>query len=334
MQQTDGRKTGSAGADRIQALHDAANLEDLYAALGPLDMTPGWIRRAQPILWAEPETRFKPMHWRYEDCRAALDAAGRLINTELAERRNLALRNPVDGNDFATTRTQVNAYQMILPGEEARTHRHAPHALRVIVESEGSFSVVNGEKHPMETGDIVLTPGWCWHGHGHDGDRPAYWLDGLDVPLTHLLEPMFFEEHPDGFAPVERVTPDSPYRFTWDSIRRRTEAAAPDPEGHFGRRVRLAADEMPTIGVHVERLEAGQTTRRYRHSANVAFSPMMGEGTSTIGGTEIDWARGDTFVAPTWHWIEHRAETDTILFSMSDEYLMRFARYYRFEAAA
>ena len=30
----------------------------------------------------------------------------------------------------------------------------------------------------METGDVVLTPGWCWHAHGHDGDRPAYWFDG------------------------------------------------------------------------------------------------------------------------------------------------------------
>lgn len=319
---------------KIDALRDAGNLESLYAALDPLDMTPGWIERKQPILWPEPKSPFRPMHWRYDSCRAALDAAGRLINTELAERRNLVLRNPVEGNEIATTKTLVNAYQMILPGEEARTHRHAPHALRVIIESEGSFSVVDGEKHPMETGDIVLTPGWSWHGHGHDGDRPAYWLDGLDVPLNHLLEPMFLEDHPDGFAPVERVTPDSAFRFTWESIQKRTEAAAADPEGFFGRRIRLEADQMPTIGIHVERLEAGQKTRRYRHTANVSFSPMMGAGTSRIGDETFDWGRGDTFVAPTWNWIEHEAEEDTIMFSMTDEYLMRFANYYRFEAAA
>jgi gentisate 1,2-dioxygenase len=133
---------------------------------------------------------------------------------------------------------------------------------------------------------------------------------------------------------VDRVSPDSPYRFTWESIQKRTEAAAVDPEGHFGRRIRLEADEMPTIGIYVERLEAGQTTRKYRHSANVVYSPMMGSGVSTIGGTEIQWGRGDTFVAPTWNWIEHRAEEDTIMFSMTDEFLMRFANYYRFEAAA
>lgn len=320
--------------DEVTALRDAASLEDLYSALGPLDMTPGWIDRKTPILRPEPVTPFTVAHWGYDECRAALDAAGRLINTELAERRNLILRNPVEGNDIATAKTLVNAYQMILPGEEARTHRHAPHALRVIIESEGSFSVVNGDKHPMETGDIVLTPGWCWHGHGHEGDRPAYWLDGLDVPLTHLLEPMFFEEHPDGFAEVERVSPDSPYRFTWDSIQKQTEQAAADDEGFFGKRVRLEADEMPTIGIYVERLEAGQTTRKFRHSANVVYSPMMGSGVSTIGGTEIHWGRGDTFVAPTWSWIEHRVEEDTIMFAMTDEFLMRFAKYYRFEAAA
>ena len=87
----------------------------------------------------------------------------------------------------------------------------------------------------------------------------------------------------------------------------RVEKADADPEGCFGRRVRLEADEMPTIGIYVERLEAGQTTRSYRHSANVVFSPMMGSGSSLIGDMEIEWGRGDTFVGPTWNWIEHRA---------------------------
>jgi gentisate 1,2-dioxygenase len=94
---------------------------------------------------------------------------------------------------------------MILPGEFAPAHRHSSHALRVIIESEGSFSVVNGEKTPMETGDVVLTPGWCWHAHGHEGDKPAYWFDGLDVPLTQLLEPMFYEEHPQRREKIERA---------------------------------------------------------------------------------------------------------------------------------
>ena len=56
-------------------------------------------------------------------------------------------------------------------------------------------------------------------------------------------------------------------------------------------------------------------------------------GVSSVGGQTFDWARGDTIAAPTWTWIEHEAKTDTILFTMTDEFLMRFARYYRFEGA-
>jgi len=55
------------------------------------------------------------------------------------------------GTSFETTRTLVCAYQMILPGEKAPSHRHSSHALRVIIDGKGSFSTVNGEKMPMET---------------------------------------------------------------------------------------------------------------------------------------------------------------------------------------
>jgi hypothetical protein len=166
---------------------DIPTLDSLYEAAGGLNFTPGWMPRKKPILWAEPRSVFVPAHWTYENAKAALDAAGRLIDVSLAERRNLVMRNPAPGTNFETSRTLVCAYQMILPGESAPSHRHSSHALRVIIDGRGSYSIVNGQKIPMETGDVVLTPGWCWHGHGHEGDRPAYWFDGLDVPLTHLL---------------------------------------------------------------------------------------------------------------------------------------------------
>ena len=186
----------AAAATRSLSDRDIPTLDALYEVAGALNFTPGWVPRKKPILWNEPRPEFVPAHWTYEEAKAALDVAGRLIDVSLAERRNLVMRNPAPGTNFETTRTLVCAYQMILPGEVAPSHRHSSHALRVIIDGKGSFSIVNGEKTPMETGDVVLTPGWCWHGHGHDGDRPAYWFDGLDVPLTHLLEPMFYQEHP------------------------------------------------------------------------------------------------------------------------------------------
>src|SRR6185437_5822660 len=118
-----------------------------------------------------------------------------------------------------------------LPGEKAPSHRHTAHALRVIIDAHGAYSTVDGEKTPMETGDVVLTPGWSWHSHGHDGDQPAYWFDGLDVPLNHLLEPMFYEEHPDRFEKNVTSVITSPYRFPASEIARRLDGAAADPQG-------------------------------------------------------------------------------------------------------
>jgi gentisate 1,2-dioxygenase len=311
---------------------DIPNLESLYEAANGVNFTPGWVPRKKPILWSEPRPEYVPAHWGYEDAKAGLDAAGRLIDVSLAERRNLVMRNPAPGSNFETSRTLVCAYQMILPGEKAPSHRHSSHALRVIIDGKGSFSTVNGEKMPMETGDVVLTPGWCWHGHGHDGDQPAYWFDGLDVPLTHLLEPMFYQEHPERHEKVERVVQKSPFRFTREEITRRLDAAQPDGDGFHGPRVALEAPDMPPMGLMMERLSVGRNTRRYRTTANIIFHVTEGSGESTIGDKRFDWKRGDTFVAPGWHAINHRATSDAQMFELSDEPLLRFSNYYRFEA--
>ena len=273
---------------------------------------------------------FVPAHWRYSEAKEAMKAAGRLIGTDQAERRNFVMRNPAfsgqsppAGNDIATLRTLICAYQSILPGEQARTHRHAPHALRVILESRGSYSVVDGDKHPMESGDVVLTPGWCWHGHGHDGAEQAYWFDGLDVPLTHLLEPMFFEEHPAGFEPVKRVTENSPMRFAFSDIEKRLQSESS---------IDLPAPQMPTITLKVHRWNKGWANRPYRETVNTIYVVMRGSGRSIIGDATFDWQFGDTIAAPAWSRIEHRAAEDSIVFSMSDEALMRWTKYYRHES--
>ena len=59
--------------------------------------------------------------------------------------------------------------QIIMPGEVAPSHRHTPSALRFIVEGEGAYTAVAGEKLPMKPGDFVVTPAWAWHDHGNLG---------------------------------------------------------------------------------------------------------------------------------------------------------------------
>ena len=68
--------------------------------------------------------------------------------------------------------------------------------MRIVVEGRGGYTVVDGEKLPMEEGDLVLTPSGEWHDHGHEGDEPVVWLDALDLPLFVALEGSYAEEAP------------------------------------------------------------------------------------------------------------------------------------------
>ena len=94
----------------------------------------------------------------------------------------------------------------------------------------------------------------------------------------------------------------------------------------------LEAPDMPPIGLMMERLSVGRNTRRYRTTANIIFNVTEGSGESIVGDKHFEWKCGDTFVAPGWHAISHRATSDAQLFEMSDEPLLRFSNYYRFEA--
>ena len=323
----------SGNSGMVRELAEGA-LPDLEAKLQSTNLTPGWIKRERPILWREMRSKHVPAHWSYGRIKAYMVEAGRVVGTEQAERRNFIMRNPIPGNDISTLQTLICAYQTVLPGEKAMSHRHSPHAMRVILESRGAYSIVNGHKHPMESGDIVLTPGGCWHGHGHDGSEQAFWVDGLDVPLTHLLEPMFYEPHPEEWEPVVNEGVHSPMRFAWADTLAALDAAPPDASEHFGTTISLPAPTMPTLSLKASRWPAGWRSRPFRQTANTVYVVMQGEGQSSIGDAVFDWSFGDTFVAPAWTRIEHHAAASSVLCTISDEALMHWAHYYRLEALA
>lgn len=322
----------------VQSCHpdfDSARLSEIDAlirAIGARNCTPGWLQRHKPLMWPQPVSTYVPAHWRYADIRPALVSAGRLIGTDLAERRNFVLRNPIPGNDFATTNTLVGAYQSILPGEHARAHRHASHAMRVIIEAQGSYSVVDGKRHAMESGDIVLTPGGSWHGHGHDGNEQAFWFDCLDLPLVHLLEPMTTQEHPQGWESEIQDEPSSPMRISRESILRRLHAT--DDEGaYFGRTVDISSNSMRTITIKVHQWRAGWRNRPYRQYANQIYVVLAGNGSSEVADQRFEWAFGDVFVAPLASRVAHSASSDAMLVALSDEGLMRFCGFHQLHDA-
>ena len=316
-----------------EQMAQTATLEQLYPKLATVGLGAGW-NKPTPSLWPTPHKTFPPAHWRYAQAKGALDAAGRLINVELAERRNLILINPLEGNSYATARTLVAAYQMIMPGEKARSHRHTPNALRLVLDAEpGTYTIVNGAKLPMVPNDVVLTPNWCWHGHGNDGKGCGYWLDFLDVPLVHLLDPMFFEPHPQEFEDDAQEAPQSPFIFSWADTQRRLDAAPPDPSGRHGTCVELGNPALDTMALYMMRLLPGTGTTGYRTTANTLYAVVEGEGTTNVEDQSFAWRRGDVVVVPSWHRHVHLAPRGAVLFRVTDEPAMSRLGFLRSEAA-
>lgn len=297
------------------------SLEQLYSDFAALNMEGGWHRRF-PALWPEPRRNFLPHVWHYATVKPILDRAGRLVDTTQAERRNLTMFNPVEGNVYSTVRTIVAAYQMIRPGEVARAHRHTPNALRLILEGEGTYTVVDGTQVDMRPGDVLLTPSMAWHSHANSGAQDCYWMDFLDVPLVHLLEPMFYEPHPDGLEQGVTAVDAAPIAFRWED----TLARLDEEQGRAGPgvpvSVLLGPAELATIRLRMMRIPAGARTTAVRSTANSIFAVVRGSGRSEIDGESHAWGFGDTIAVPAWRPFTHHADEEAVLLQVTDEPVM------------
>lgn len=310
------------GNESAVPFRGVTDLDRLHGLLVQVGMEPGWNRKV-PSMWPQPRRHFAPARWRYRDARAALDAAGRLVSTESAERRNLLLHNPVDPNRYATLHTLVAAYQLVLPGETARSHRHSANALRIVVDAApGAFTFVDGCRIPMEPGDVVLTPSWAWHGHANDSDSPAYWIDVLDVPTNQFFEAMFFEKHEERMQPApDGIDLDAPIRFPFRQVHARLDDV---PESTRGQReLELGPPHLRTMSPFLVRLEAGAPEEASRSTASSIYAVIDGAGTTEVDGVSFDWARGDVIVVPAWQRCRHRASGRSHLLRITDEPMLR-----------
>lgn len=292
-------------------------MEALYALLNAAGIGAGW-NKPTPSLYPAPRREFMPAHWSYGIAKAALDAAGRYVSTELAERRNLILANPTEGNSYATARTLVAAYQMVKGGEAARSHRHTPNALRLAVDSSAQvYTIVQGQKIPMEPGDVLLTPNWLWHGHSNESARDAYWIDFLDAPLVQFLDPMFFEHHADVVEKTDVCNPDSPMRFSYRETGQRVRAQAETTPGV--RWLDLEQTALSTIGLRLRHFERNARASDTRTTANRIYAVIEGRGSVRSDARAFDWARGDVFVLPGWSPAEWSVTDEACLLLVTDE---------------
>ena len=305
----------------------AGNMEELLSLLARAGVENGWAKR-EPSMYPTPKQRFIPAHWTYAQAHAALDAAGRFVNTELAERRNLILNNPVDGNHYPTVTTLVTAYQMVKAGEIARSHRHTSNALRLVLEGgPGMYTIVDGKKLPMIPNDVLLTPNWCWHAHSNETKNNSYWIDFLDVPLTHLLGPMFFEHHAEKIERSDIIDANSPSRFAFEDTVKRLAVAEEFAPGC--RRIELGNPAMATIAIHVTRLDAGATFSEAPSTLSQVFAIMQGVAEADVDGRHFTAVRGDVVAAPSTTDAKWTAKEECYLLRVSDEPLLKYLNWLR-----
>lgn len=322
---------------------------DYIDDLARLNLLAGWAHLKAVTPRDLPHRRIRPAAWRYAELRPRLIEAGRLAPMELAERRVLGLVNPgLDTGTVATTAAIFAGMQLILPGEWAPNHKHTPAAARVIVEGEGAYTAVNGEKLVMAAGDVILTPPHYWHEHGHEGAAPMVWMDILDHPVALPLETSFaiggerspsLSNRPDrsethyhaaGMVPYRPVTaPPQRYplmRFTYARARAALDALATtagpaDPVHLMYVNPETGATALETLCFSIRLLRPGEETVLPRTSASHVFHVFEGEGESEIDGQAFPWSVHDTLAAPTFATIRHRnrsARRPAVLFEVDD----------------
>ena len=306
---------------------ELGRLEDLppdyVAALRAQNLVPLWPSLRAVLPPHKPQFRTRATHWPYEVIRPLLLKAGELTPIENAERRVLVLANPGHGLEkMQASAAMYLGMQLLLPGEWAPSHRHTPNAVRMVVEGTGAWSTVDGEKCPMERGDLILTPTGLWHEHGHDGSEPVVWLDVLDLPLVYYMEASY---HVDGGrqavqpgrgdrayarggivpTPVfERSHKGYPMlRYPWADARAALESLAADQPELDAVQVtytnpETGADAQNILGFHALMLRPGQTLGLPVRSPAMVFHVIEGGASVRVEDQHFELAAADTCCAP------------------------------------
>ena len=336
---------------------------DYRDAMTAQNLVPLWPSMRAFLPHGVPRPQTRPAVWKYADVRPLLLRAGELTPIEKAERRVLVFANPGHGLDgLHCTGTIYVGMQLILPGETAPSHRHTPSAVRLVVEGEGGFTVVNGERLPMQRGDLILTPALQWHEHHHAGTGQVIWMDALDLPLLVGMEASYALEGetqavrnaPDASATRYRRAGLIPYaslgarpgpypllRWPWEEVRAALEALAMDTEA--GRPVHLGSvnpetgeECLPTLGFSALMLRPGEEVALPRDSASAVFHVVSGTLQAEVAGSTLAAEDADVIAAPAHAAVRlanRSATKPAFLFRIDDAPLQRkIGIYERFTA--
>src|ERR1043166_834285 len=248
----------------------AAVRQAYYDRIGTYDMAPLWevLRGLVP---PEPKSVCAPAIWHFKDVRPLVHEAGELISAKEAERRVLVLENPALRGKSRITNSLYAGLQLILPGEIAPAHRHTASAIRFVMDGEGAYTAVEGEKTIMRPGDFVITANWLAHDHGNTSNKPMIWLDVLDLHMINFYEAAF-AEHLDEEA---QTTP----REDGDSLARYGSGVLPDGQTPSHNRTPIINYPYARTRPILDRLyRAGDVDKR--HGARVRYANPFNGGWS------------------------------------------------------
>ncbi|MDO8906173.1 cupin domain-containing protein [Hydrogenophaga sp.] len=333
-------------------MNDLGKLEDLpadyVADLRALNLVPLWPSLRAVLPPKVPTRATRATHWPYASLKPLLLKAGELTPIEKAERRVLVLANPGHGlENMKASPAMYLGMQLLLPGEWAPSHRHTPNAVRMIVEGEGAYTTVDGEKCPMSRGDLILTPTGLWHEHGHDGTDPVVWLDVLDLPLVYYMEASYHingerqqvkQGSGDrawtraGVAPTTVFTrSDKRYpmlRYPWVDTRAALLGMAADQPDLECVQVtyvnpETGDDAENILGFYALMLKPGQTLKLPARSPSCVFHAIEGRADVTVEGADQTFtlAEADTCCAPGYSLVtlKNRSADQPAFIFMADE---------------
>ncbi|RZJ72766.1 cupin domain-containing protein [Flavobacterium sp.] len=334
------------GRARVQ---DTPELEAYYKELETLGAGALWTVANDIEPW-EPRSSSVPMLWKYENLRELVLRSADLVTPEKAGRRVVYLVNEKRKDVSAAVGWLYTGIQVTRPGESTSAHRHKASALRFIMEGNGGYTVVDGNKVTFEVNDFVITPNSAWHEHGCDENgQTCIWQDGLDIPLVNALEANDYAVF-DGKQPLRTETnflpisysgagllptnhdwqkPYSPlFKYAWkDVYPTLIEVSKVTQDCPFDGIIMQYSNPltgghvMQTMGASMQLLRPKFKGKAHKHTGSFVYQCAKGQGYTIVNGQRFDWKERDIFCVPSWAWHEHvnLSETDdACLFSFND----------------
>lgn len=207
-------------------------------------------------------------------------------------------------------------------------HRHSWDAIMFVTQGSG-WTEIDGQRIEWQPWDTLHLPGWAWHRHGNETDRPAQFVTWSVEPMYEAFGSAVLEEGGDApYADLPRgpraapaVTGADPYALRvrrlstqGPSIRDRRlitrwDEATPTVTKRGARSVFLVDQ---TIGYRTAGLSAvmhelapGKWQSRHRHGGEAWLHVVSGHGHSEIDGESHEWGPGDLVVVDHWAWHQH-----------------------------